>query len=808
MSVQVAIKGKLNNVLKEALKDFFTDKYGDVKVKDIFVKNGFAIVEFDSQNLAENAIKELNGKKLLGECLTVEYLEAVDNITSQLSKQMMGSNKPTKSAAKGQVSKEGSIDESPKKEVVAVTEAELKSAIEAWKSGLKTKPKPAVNPILPVPGEKNILITSALPYVNNVPHLGNIIGCVLSADVFARFCRLRNYNTLYVCGTDEYGTATETKALEEKLTPQEICNKYFEIHDAIYKWFNINFDIFGRTTTPEQTRICQDIFLKVNEEGYIISNVVEQLLCEKCDRFLADRFVEGVCPHCAYDDARGDQCDGCGHLINAVELIKPRCKTCKETPVIRHSKQFFLDLPSIEPKLKEWMDKSSLSWSHNAREIARAWVNDGLKPRCITRDLKWGIPVPLDGYRSKVFYVWFDAPIGYISITARYTDQWKKWWLPDKNTEVDLYQFMAKDNVPFHSVMFPSTLLGTGENYVMLKSLFATEYLNYEDGKFSKSRGVGVFGTDAQDTGIPADIWRFYLLYIRPESQDSNFSWVDLAMKNNSELLNNLGNFINRALVFAEKFYQSVVPEINLTQEDYQLIALVNRELSCYITALENGKLRDGIRHILSISRLGNQLMQASQPWVLCKGNDEEKRRGKTVISLSINLSCLLSILLSPYMPETSEVIKKQLNAPPEIYVIESKFSLLLKPGHQLGKPSPLFIKIEVSKIEKLRDQFSGRQKSKTPDGQNVSPKPDSGDSISSEYTDVASLEAAVTAQGEIVRKLKESGADRSQWQPELTKLLELKKQLSKLKGEPPTKAKSNASGEKGSKKSKKGKGK
>lgn len=330
---------------------------------------------------------------------------------------------------------------------VSINEIELARKSFVYEPEAK-KEEPKV--VLPKAGERNVLITSALPYVNNVPHLGNIIGCVLSADIFARYSRMCGYNTLYVCGTDEYGTATETKALAENLTPREICDKYFEIHNAIYRWFGIGFDYFGRTSTSEQTKIVQELFLDLHKQGYIESKSVEQLLCEKCDKFLADRFVEGTCPHegCGYEDARGDQCDGCGKLINAIELIRPRCKVCNSAPVVRNSDQLFIDLPKIEPKLKEWIDTVDVKWTNNAKVITKAWIKEGLKSRCITRDLKWGIPVPLKGYEKKVFYVWFDAPIGYISITNKYTKDWKQWWQPtDPSVKVELFQFMAKDNV-------------------------------------------------------------------------------------------------------------------------------------------------------------------------------------------------------------------------------------------------------------------------------------------------------------------------------------------------------------------------
>lgn len=310
------------------------------------------------------------------------------------------------------------------------------------------------------------------------------------------------------------------------------------------------------------------MFNELNAAGFIETQTVEQLLCQKCDRFLADRFVEGTCPHpgCKYEDARGDQCDACGKLINAVELIAPRCTSCSTAPVKRNSQQFFIDLPKIEPKLRKWVESVESGWTHNARVITRAWLREGLKARCITRDLKWGIPVPAKGFEGKVFYVWFDAPIGYISITAKYTKDWKEWWQPKAaDKKVELFQFMAKDNVPFHSVMFPATLLGLNKGHTMVSHIMATEYLNYEDGKFSKSRGLGVFGNDAQDTGIPSDVWRFYLASARPEGSDSSFSWSDLVARNNSELLNNLGNFCNRALVFCEKNFDSTIPAINLT---------------------------------------------------------------------------------------------------------------------------------------------------------------------------------------------------------------------------------------------------
>ncbi|XP_066029111.1 methionine--tRNA ligase, cytoplasmic-like [Pocillopora verrucosa] len=589
---------------------------------------------------------------------------------------------------------------------------EIADAFEHWNNGSKNHPKTRrlVDPILPIEGERNILITSALPYVNNVPHLGNIIGCVLSADVYARFCRLRQYNTLYICGTDEYGTATETKALEEGLTPQQICDKYFKIHKEVYEWFQIKFDFFGRTTTKQQTEIAQDIFWRLQKQDHLVEDTLEQLQCVECKRFLADRFVEGTCPFCNYEGARGDQCDSCGKLINAIELKKPRCKVCGGTSKVRSSKHLFLNLTKLESSLKTWIDKSSSegTWTPNSRQITQGWVKEGLKPRCITRDLKWGTPVPLEGYTDKVFYVWFDAPIGYLSITANYTNEWEKWW---KNPQqVTLHQFMAKDNVPFHTVVFPCTLIGADDNYSLLNSISATEYLNYEDDKFSKSRGVGVFGDDAADTGIPADVWRFYLVFVRPESQDSAFSWSDFVARNNTELLNNFGNFINRALMFVQNNFDGSIPAMELTDDDKKFIALINKELKTYIDNLEKIRLREGLKDVLNISKLGNQYIQSNQPWVLVKGNESERSRAGTVIGITANLSWLLSVLVHPFMPGVSEEIQRQLQVTDEGNVVLDNFIPYLETGHKIGTPKPLFHKIDASVADQFRAKYGGNK--------------------------------------------------------------------------------------------------
>ncbi|KAK6940510.1 Methionyl/Leucyl tRNA synthetase [Dillenia turbinata] len=477
---------------------------------------------------------------------------------------------------------------------------------------------------VPIEGKRNIFIISSLPYVSNEPHLGNLIGCVLSADVFARYCHLQGYNALFICGTDEYGTTTVTKAMEEKCT-QQICDKYFALHTDIHNWFNISFDEFGHTSTPQQTEICQAIFKKLMENNWVSENTIQQV--------------------------------------------------CQSTPQVRDTNHLILELPLLKNKVEDYANKMSIAgcWSLNAIQTTYASLKEGLKPRCITRDLKWGVPVPHEKYKEKVFYVWDDAPIGYISITSCYTPDWEKWWRNPDN--VELYQFMGKDNIRFHTIMFPSTILGTKENWTMMKNISVTEYLNYESGKF-KSKRIGVFGNDAKQTDIPSEVWQYYLLINRPEVPDTLFTWADLQAKLNTELLNNLGNFINRVLSFiakpSGKAYGSIIPDAPGAQSHIltkTLAAKVGDYVDQYVDAMEKVvNLKHGLKTGMSISSEGN-----------------------------------------PYLR-----VLKQLNMPPE-----TQFSLcdengdlekarkpwlLLPANHKIGMPDPLFEELL------LRKKFSGSQ--------------------------------------------------------------------------------------------------
>jgi methionyl-tRNA synthetase len=551
------------------------------------------------------------------------------------------------------------------------------------------------------------LITSALPYVNNFPHLGNLIQ-VLSADVFSRYCRSRGYQTLYICGTDEYGTATETKAKEEGITPKELCDRYYSIHSDIYEWFNIAFDRFGRTSTPNHTEITQDIFLNLDKNGYVKAHTIRQLYCEKCEMFLADRYVRGKCPNCGYEEARGDQCENCGKLLDPTDLIQPRCGTCEETPISKETDHLYIDLPAILPKLQKWMKKASQEgdWAHNAIQMTQAWIRDGLRERGITRDLNWGIPVPKDGFREKVFYVWFDAPIGYISITSNHTEDWKSWWKNPK--EVKLYQFIGKDNIPFHTVIFPSSLLGTGEEWTLLHHMSSTEYLNYESGKFSKSKGIGVFGSDARDTGIPVDVWRFYIFYNRPERADAIFTWKDFQEKVNGELIGNLSNLINRTLTFVHKNYDGVLSqdisqdpeEVQKSRNFWRAVKKLEEEITSH---LEKVFLRDAFRQIFTLASLGNKRFQDEEPWKVIK---EDRKKTARLLSDLVYLIRDLAILINPYIPETSQRIAKTLG----LDSMEWDQLGVLSGIDRIGRPKLLFKKLEDEEIGKLRQRFSGSQ--------------------------------------------------------------------------------------------------
>ncbi|NIZ46828.1 methionine--tRNA ligase [Entomospira nematocerorum] len=544
---------------------------------------------------------------------------------------------------------------------------------------------------------KRRLITAALPYVNNIPHLGNLIQ-VLSADVFARYCRSAGFDTLYICGTDEYGTATETKALKEGMTPKELCDRYHYEHRAIYTWFNINFDNFSRTSNPTHTKIVQEIFKRVDSAGYIRAQDDQQHFCTACDRFLADRFVLGTCAHCGYDQARGDQCEHCGKVLETQELLNPRCEICGHPSLMRETKNLYIDLPVLAQTLEQWMQESGVEklWAANALAMTHSWIRDGLKERCITRDLQWGIPVPKEGFEDKVFYVWFDAPIGYISMTAELKkSDWESWWKNPDN--VELIQFIGKDNIPFHTVIFPATLLATGQKWTKLHRMSSTEYLNYESGKFSKTRGVGVFGNDCIATNIDTDIWRFYLMYMRPEKNDTQFSWKGFKEVVNSELVGNLGNLVNRTLTFCHKFYNGVIPT-GIRDESFWKFAMDKEQK--VIEHLERAELKDALREILQLSDFGNKQFQAGEPW---KTRTEAPQDAKNLIFNLTYLLIDLARLMFPFMPMSAQKLGFMLQGDLNWIHLGATEGL-----GSLQQPMLLFESLEDDYIESLRMKFGG----------------------------------------------------------------------------------------------------
>lgn len=580
---------------------------------------------------------------------------------------------------------------------------------------------------------RNVLITSALPYVNNVPHLGNIIGCVLSADVFNRFCHLRGYNSLFICGTDEYGTVTEKKAAEEGVSPQVLCDKYFKLHKEIYDWFNIDFDYFGRSSNDQQEKIMQNIYFTLNEKGYISEVGEEQLYCIVCDRYLADRFVRGICPTkgCGAK-TNGDQCEKCQDLIDPKNLISPQCSVCDTKPVTKPTEHLYFDLPMIESVLHEWFDKTNTRWSSNAVSVTKGWFANGFKKRSITRDLKWGTFVPRPRFTEKKFYSWIEALNSYISITADYfnskdstnsTDSksvkgdWQSWWKNPQN--VELHQFLGKDNIPFHSIIWPSLLLATGEEWTLVNKLCVTEYLMYCGSKFSKSKNRGVFGDDCQKSGIPADVWRYCLLANRPENSDANFDWSDAAAKNNSDLLGNLGNLIMRVLKYCVKNFDGKVPEViaiaiaeNELEKSQELIRNVSHDLKQYVKLLENSHIKNALHCMMNISNLANEFFQ----WAITDGVFKNKNYAAYVIKLLINIIYILAHLIQPFMPIVAEAIFIQLNLPFDTTFLESvKFdrlimdiSSLVQCEHSIGTPFAIFQRIEKEEVEAFVEEFSG----------------------------------------------------------------------------------------------------
>lgn len=535
-----------------------------------------------------------------------------------------------------------------------------------------------------------VLVTSALPYVNNIPHLGNIIGSTLSADIYARFLRMMGNDVLYLCGSDEYGTTTEIKARKEGLSCEGICSKYHQIHKDIYNWFNIKFDVFGRTSTETQTEITHEIFFELYKNGHIESHEIDQMQCTKCDLFLADRYLQGYC----YSEkckglqhiANGDQCDTCGSLLDPFLFSEYWCSICHEKPNKIKTKHLYLRLDDFREQLKDYFLKNnkSVKLSTNAFNITKSFLDHKLESRCITRNLKWGTPVPemkdfkkylndrgivdfdfnncinLDDFKEKVFYVWFDAPIGYLSILKHARpDDWRKY------LEGEIVQWFGKDNTLFHTIIFPATLMGSNK-YPLVTGISCTEYLLYEGQKFSKSNNIGIFGDNvisiSNKLNIDADYWRYYLVHIRPETKDSNFSWNEFMMIVKSELAFKIGNFINRCISMSYKYFKSndenyIEFKYNFELDDFTKI---NDIVLNYIQNFNNFKLRDALYCITSLSEFGNQFIQRYEIWNICR---EDLKLGSNLMGCMNYLVCILIKLMEPIMPNKAETLSKNFNA-------------------------------------------------------------------------------------------------------------------------------------------------
>ncbi|MFH1107285.1 MAG: methionine--tRNA ligase [Candidatus Micrarchaeota archaeon] len=507
------------------------------------------------------------------------------------------------------------------------------------------------------------LITAALPYVNNVPHIGNIIGSHLPADVFARYCRLKGRDTLFIGGTDENGAPSEIAAEKAGVPVRELCDTFYAIHDRIYKWFGLTYDNFSRTSIPLHHEITREFFLTLKENGLISERKMRLPFCPKDSRFLADRFIEGKCPRCGYETARGDQCEKCSALLNPEELLDSYCVLCHSRPEMRDTRHLFLALDSLQPRLKEWVD-ANRHWKPQVRNLALGWLAEGLKKRCITRDLKWGVKVPVPGFEDKVFYVWFDAPIGYISSTqewilgndaleGREEQEFNTLW---KHKGTKLFHFIGKDNIPFHTIFFPAMLIGNG-NYILPHQVAGYQFLNYEGGKISKSKGHGVFCESfIENAALEADVdlWRFFLVLKLPEVRDTEFTWKEFRSRVNTELSGNLGNLVHRVASFIQREKSAVVPArpSGLLKQDEKMLSHIEKAVSETDSLYDNIELVAALQRVLELSAECNRYFQAAEPW-------KNKGRQDAVLHVGARACAALSVMLSPVAPGTSAAIRR-----------------------------------------------------------------------------------------------------------------------------------------------------
>lgn len=549
---------------------------------------------------------------------------------------------------------------------------------------------------------KRYTITAALPYTNGPIHIGHLAGVYVPADIFARYQRLKNNDVAFICGSDEHGVAISIKAKKEGTTPQAIIDKYHAIIKQSFADFGISFDNYSRTSAPIHHQTASDFFKKLYEQGDFIEEISEQLYDEEAHQFLADRFVIGTCPKCGNPEAYGDQCERCGSSLNATDLIDPKSSITGSKPTLKATKHWFLPLNRYQEFLEKWILEGHKSdWKPNVYGQVKSWLDDELKPRAVTRDLDWGIPVPVEGAEGKVLYVWFDAPIGYISSTKEWAEREGKDWRPYwQDSDTQLVHFIGKDNIVFHCIIFPAMLKAEG-SFILPANVPANEFLNLEGNKLSTSKNWAVWLHEyLQDFPNQQDVLRYVLTANAPETKDNDFTWKDFQARNNNELVAIFGNFINRVAVLTQKYYEGVVPQAdtynNVDTETLRQITELTEKIE---QSLERYRFREAQQELMNMARLGNKYLADEEPWKLIKTDPE---RVKTVMYIALQIATALAVASEPFLPFTSEKLKRMLQLGAITWEsLKTNATELLKAGHRIGVAELLFEKIEDAAIEK-----------------------------------------------------------------------------------------------------------
>lgn len=549
---------------------------------------------------------------------------------------------------------------------------------------------------------KRHLVTSALPYANGPLHIGHLAGCYIPADIYVRYLRLKGEDVKFVCGSDEHGVPITIKAKKEGITPQQVVDKYHKIMGDAFNEFGISFDIYSRTSSPTHHQTAAEFFKTLYDKGVFVEEITEQYFDETANQFLADRYIVGTCPRCANENAYGDQCEKCGSSLNPTDLINPRSTLSGEKPVLRKTKNWFLPLDKMQPGIEQFID-SHKEWKSNVFGQCKSWLKAGLQPRAMTRDLDWGVKVPLKEAEGKVLYVWFDAPIGYISATKELLSNWEDYW---KNKDTKLVHFIGKDNIVFHCIIFPAMLMAEG-SFVLPENVPANEFLNLEGDKISTSRNWAVWLHEyLLDFKDKQDVLRYTLCANAPETKDNDFTWKDFQAKNNNELVAILGNFVNRTLVLTHKYYQGKVPETTgFNEEDKAVIQQLKGFPAKIASSIEQYRFREALSELMNLARVGNKYLAENEPWKLVK---TDEKRVQTIMNISLQISANLAILMEPFLPHTSKKLGGMLQLNEGYKWGNAGSESLLPLGHTIGEASLLFDKIEdeaiAAQIQKLLD--------------------------------------------------------------------------------------------------------